>query len=208
MSELRYTLVGEGPTDRRLLPILTWLLRQHTTKPIAATWADLQVLRLGLNSLRDRVSAGVEFYPCDLLFVHRDADNQAPELRFAEIDAACSAVARVPHVPVVPIRMQETWLLVSEPAIRLAAGRPGGRLPLRLPSRATLEGHADPKHTLHQALRTASELSGRRLARFDVAAAANRLSELIDDYESLRGLAGFDALESELRRVLNAHLLT
>lgn len=29
MNELRYTLLSDGPSDRALLPILTWLLRQN-----------------------------------------------------------------------------------------------------------------------------------------------------------------------------------
>ena len=29
MQELRYTLLADGSSDRALLPILTWLLRQY-----------------------------------------------------------------------------------------------------------------------------------------------------------------------------------
>ena len=204
MSELRYTLVSEGVTDKRLLPVLTWLVQQHSCRSIAATWADLTVPGAVRGSLADRIRSAVELYPCDLLFVHRDADNQPRAHRIAEITAAWGASAVLARVPVVPIRMQETWLLLNESAIRRAAGRPTGREPLGLPRRAVVETHADPKHTLRRALEVASGLSGRHLRRFDASAATYRLAELIEDYSILRGLAGFDALEADLRHALVA----
>jgi hypothetical protein len=30
MRELRYTLLSDGSSDRALLPVLTWLLHEHT----------------------------------------------------------------------------------------------------------------------------------------------------------------------------------
>jgi len=104
--------------------------------------------------------------------------------------------------------MQEAWLLISESAIRTAAGRPRGRVPLSLPPPNALERDFDPKQTLYNALRLASELSGRHLDRFKVSAAAYRVSELIGDYSRLRGLLAFDALEEELQSVLVTHQLT
>lgn len=167
MNELRYTLVSEGTTDRRLLPILTWLLQQHSRRAITASWADLRVADVPRRSLAERVASAVMLYPCDLLFVHRDADNQGREARVAEIATAWSDVVVQARVPVVPIRMQQSWFLLREEPIRLAAGCPSGRTPLGLPSRASIERHADPKHTLRQALRLASGLAGRHLERFD-----------------------------------------
>ena len=73
----------------------------------------------------------------------------------------------VVHVPVVPVRMTEAWLLVDEPAIRRVAGNPNGRCALDLPQVSKVETIADPKKLLKQVLATASELSGRRLKRFN-----------------------------------------
>lgn len=204
MKELTYTLVSEGSTDKRLLPILTWLIQQHSTLSIAATWADLSIPGAVRTTLADRIRSAVDLYPCDLLCVHRDADNQTRAQRVAEIEAAWQVSLAVPRVAVVPIRMQETWLLLDESAIRRAAGRPSGRNPLGLPPRSVIETHANPKQTLQRALEAASGLSGRHLRRFNVSAATYRLSQLIDDYSILRGLAGFDALEAEMRDVLVA----
>jgi hypothetical protein len=62
---------------------------------------------------------------------------------------------------------------------------------------------ADPKAALHQALRNASELRGRRLRDFPVAQRVRRVAELIEDYGALRELSAFRALEEEVRMVLD-----
>ena len=72
MEELRYTLVAEGGSDRALLPVLDWLLIENGVRnPIQAAWADLGVLPLpDRPKLTDKIERSLEFYPCDLLFVH------------------------------------------------------------------------------------------------------------------------------------------
>lgn len=205
MKELRFTLVGDGPSDKRLLPIVTWLLQQHSSRLIASTWADLSVLPVRPRSLDERIRQAVELYPADLLFVHRDAEGEPHEKRVSEIWKACPEPLQSHVVPVVPIRMQEAWLLISEPAIRSAAGNPRGRVKLPLPHRSSLETLPDPKATLYGALRIASELSGRHLNRFNVAAAAYRVSELIQDYSELRSLKAFGAFEASTIDALRHH---
>ena len=113
----------------------------------------------------------MDLYPCDLLFVHRDAEGVPHRSRVEEIEIAMQEVRAVhegaglpPHVVVVPVRMTEAWLLFDEAAIRRAAGNPNGRVSLQLPP-GDPEEIADPKQLLHDLLRTASELGGRRLGR-------------------------------------------
>ena len=48
-----------------------------------------------------KLAAALDLYPCDLLFVHRDAENQPPELRRREI-ASNLRNSRVKHVPSSP----------------------------------------------------------------------------------------------------------
>ena len=108
-------------------------------------------------------------------------------------------------MPVIPIRMQEAWLLIDEQAIRTAANRPNGQAPLNLPRRVSLESLPDPKRILYDALVTASERHGRHLKRVRVAAAAHRVSELIEDYRPLRGLSAFDALEADVIATLQKY---
>jgi len=45
MSSIRYTLLTDGSSDRALIPILNWLLRQHLLNhEIQSEWADLSRL--------------------------------------------------------------------------------------------------------------------------------------------------------------------
>lgn len=208
MSELRYTLLADGPSDRALLPILSWLLTQlvDQTTAIQSEWADFRRLPERPPTLADRIISAVELFDCDLLFVHRDAEREEPIVRFQEIDEAIQTATdrgfAVASVSVVPVRMTEAWLLFDEQAIRRAAGKPRGRQPLDLPSLNRLESLPDPKSDLREALRRASGLQGRRLRRFGSRTDASQVSEYIDDFAPLRNLAAFRDLETRLRAVV------
>src|SRR5437762_9805829 len=110
MRELRYTLVSDGSSDRALIPILTWLLRDQLGADwaIQPAWADLSRLPRRPKGLAARVCAAIDLFPCDLLFVHRDAERDPLEKRVEEIEAACAELAEaVQYLGVVPVRMQE-----------------------------------------------------------------------------------------------------
>ncbi len=204
MEELRYTLLSDGPSDKALMPILTWLLRQHFPNlPIQSRWSDLRRLPRPPRELHDRIRSSIELYPCDLLFVHRDAENTSLEERLSEINQAvlnASIDSQIPAVIcVVPIRMTEAWLLFDINAIRQAAGNPNGTVPLNLPTLSEIESIPNPKRVLRDILRTATELSARRRRRFDTNIAVQRIPECIEDFSSLRSLSAFIALEEELR---------
>ena len=77
MRELRFTLMADGSSDMALLPILVWLLRRHFGSiPIQPEFADLRRLQNPPNELFERIAKSIELYPCDLLFVHRDAERE------------------------------------------------------------------------------------------------------------------------------------
>ena len=79
-------MVGDGSSDRALIPILTWLLRQHWDDvPIQPEFADLRWLPKPPRELSRRIDKSMELYPCDLLFVHRDAEGESVEQRREEI---------------------------------------------------------------------------------------------------------------------------
>jgi hypothetical protein len=207
MRELRYTLLADGTSDKALLPILTWLLREHRVRrPIQPEWADLQRLRTIPRRLRDRIYWSLQLFPCDLLFVHRDAERALRADRVREIQAAWVEIRMrqplPPVVCVVPVRMQEAWLLLHEPALRRAAGNPRGRQALAMPAPAILEEVPDPKALLHQLLREASGLRGRRRRDLDVQFAAQRLAGLIEDFAPLRALPAFRALEADVEQIV------
>ena len=208
MQRLRYTLVADGSSDRALLPVLTWLLRQCCGAiPIEAEFADLRLLPRPPQKLSERINRSVELYPCDLLFVHRDAERAPIEEREAEIRRASeesSVEDSVRVVCVVPIRMQEAWLLIDEAALRRAAGNPNGTQPLAMPDVQRLEELTDPKQLIRELLRQASELQGRRLERFNWRSSAHRVAEMIGDFNPLYGLAAFQRLAAEVERVVTA----
>ena len=204
MQRLRFTLVGDGSSDRALIPILTWLLRQYwESTPIQAEFSDLRRLPNPPRKLSQRIDKSVELYPCDLLFVHRDAEGESVERRREEISVSLERSDRgktLPVICVVPVRMQEAWLLIDESALRIAAGNPSGRKTLPMPDMKRLEDLPDPKNILHERLRQASGLKGRRLKRFnrDLGKYVQRVAQQIGDFHLLRTLAAFRELESQV----------
>lgn len=207
MKEIRFTLVADGPSDRALVPVLKWLLRRHASHAGAdGDWADVRPHVSGGASLSDKIRVAIELEAPDLVFVHRDAENQSPGLRRDEINAALSALSsRRPAVCVVPVRMTEAWLLFHEAAIRRAADNPNGRTVLQLPGLDRVELEPNPKNFLHNALKEASEMKGRRRRGFRIEDRTFRVANLIDDYSPLRQLSAFRELERELVSVLHRH---
>ena len=209
MQRLRFTLLADGPSDRALIQILRWLLRQKCGSiPIQFSFADLRYLPRPPKELSQRICWSVKLFPCDLLFVHRDAERESIDKRVGEIHEASekSGVVSPPIVCVVPVRMQESWLLVDEPVLRKAVGNPNGSHPLNMPKVKELEKLADPKETLHELLREASGLQGHRLHRFErrLGTCVQRVAELTVDFQPLRGLVAFQRLEGKLEEVIKA----
>jgi hypothetical protein len=209
MSTLRFTLVTDGPTDAVLLRPLRWLLiKNGVVRPIEAEWADLRPLPKPPTQLVDKIRSALDLYPCDLIFVHRDAEKEPSENRFAEIRRAISLVSTElftrphPYVCVVPVRMTEAWFLFDETNLRRAAGNPAGSSKLSLPSISKVESLPDPKGTLRELFVQATELSPRRLKGFKPAQMVHRLAELIEDFSPLRHLPAFRQLENELKTVI------
>lgn len=69
MDILEFTLVSEGSSDRVLLPILEWLLRQQVLCGVRGDWADLRRTERAPRSLGERIRRAIEEYPCQLLFI-------------------------------------------------------------------------------------------------------------------------------------------
>jgi hypothetical protein len=187
-----YTVLGDGSSDRCLLPVVRWALCRHDPAGVAANgrMADLRHLGRQPRGLSGRLERTIEFFPATVYFVHRDAEREAPAARIAEVEAAATA-AGCDAVPVVPVRMTEAWLLFDEVAIRTAAGNPNGNMSLGLPAVRRLEDLANPKEILFESLRQASGLSGRRLKSFRPHAARSRVADLICDFSPLAVLPAF-----------------
>jgi hypothetical protein len=143
-----------------------------------------------------------DLYPCDVLFVHRDAEGYDPALRRGEITAATEGI-RAQSVPIVPVRMTEAWLLANDRSIRSAAGNPNGVMDLRLPEVRSLEKLPDPKGVLYDALRIASGLSQSRLRRFRPQDRVHNIPNYLDDYSHLENLSAFRSLQSDIDAVMD-----
>lgn len=206
IPSLRYTLVGDGTSDRALL---RWtLLQTGTPLPLAPSWADPRRITAGSSGRAGRLRNALDLYPCDLLFVHRDAERQEPETRREEIRAALSDLSDpLPALCVVPVRMTEAWLLIEEAAIRHAADNPNGQVRLTLPALRDLENIPDPKQRLNELLRVACDLRGRRLDQFkrDEAARRVRVAEFVQDFSPLLRLPAFQRLQEETQALLREH---
>jgi hypothetical protein len=197
---MKFTFLTDGVSDQALIPILIWLLREvGVTADLQSQWADLRNLRFPPVGLAERIRIALDLFPCELLFVHRDAEREPPANRAAEINAAINEQGiDTQHLCVIPVRMQEAWLLFNEQAIRSAAGNPSGRVRLELPPARDAEKIPDPKELLHNLLREASELNARRRRRFSVSHASRMVAECIDDFSPLRQLPAFAELETNL----------
>jgi len=203
MSRIRYVLLSDGSSDKMLIPVLEWLLRRHCPQyALESQWADLGRLPKPPKKMPDRIRKTLELYEPDLLFIHRDAEKDSFESRHREIEAALAGQTNPPVVCVIPVRMQEAWLLFDEMAIRRAAGNPNGKRPMQLPAMATLEALPNPKGLFFSLICDASELSSTRLKKLRPQQRAHLVAQAIDDFEPLLGLPAFRALESELSEVV------
>ncbi len=204
MKQLRCTLLADGTTDDALVFILNWLLRIHLRGcDPRVELVPPYLLPPRREGLKPRINRALKIFPCDLLFVHRDTEKQSIESRISEIRKGLENVDHTPAVCVVPMRMTEAWLLIDEPALRMAAGNPNGTIPLNFPNLRRLEALPDPKQTLDDLLRMATQFGRRRRDKFCPNQARRRLAELIQDYSALRNLSAFRALEQELTEILS-----
>ncbi len=204
MKSMRFTLLSEGASDQALIPMLTWALRQHSSRPFQPQWADLGRLpNPPGKKVTDSIPVALELYPCDLLFVHRDGDNDGREKRVAEITEALRENALdQPTVCVVPVRMLEAWFLFDENAIRKAAGNPNGNMQLDIPRWPDIERIRKPKELLRGLLRQATGLSARRRRGIRWSQAIHHMAELISDFSPLRRLPAFESFETDLKEIL------
>jgi len=196
MEQLRYTLLTDGTSDAVLMPIIDWLLRQHLSQCRIYPQFAKGLGPVGL-ALDNRLPIALKMYPCDILFVHRDAEKATHKERVQEIDQAMAGYDQV-YVPVVPKRMLEAWLFSDEQAIRRAAGNRNGRNMLNLPVKSRWESMPDPKMDLTRVITDAAEKSARALAKMNMSLARRQVAEFTEDFSRLRGLPSFDLVESRL----------
>src|SRR5215213_9804747 len=95
MKPFVFTLISDGSTDANLIPIIQWTLKQAGACAISeGRRADFWRLRKKPGTLAERISAAADYFPCDALFIHRDAEGEERRLRAQEIFAAVEAASR------------------------------------------------------------------------------------------------------------------
>ena len=187
--QLAYALVADGETDRLLVPVIQWAV--HRLDP------GVEILEPEFRKRRRGVAEYLAEYQTGamLIFVHRDAETLTLEERLEEF----VAVDRGDVIPVVPVRMSESWLLCDGTAIAKAAGSPSSHVPV--PAVAQIENIADPKDRLDDLLfGAAGAPAGRRGKIFKRSIAQRRVSvaEYISDYSALENLPAFRRFQDEL----------
>lgn len=166
---IHFVLVAEGSSDDGLIPHLEDLCVELGADEVTGTAIDYQRLDTPVRrTVESKLRAASHLEPgANLYFIHRDSDNRDPGPRFQEIANAVETCGLTQvWIPLVPVQETEAWILLDEGAIRAVAGRPNGRMALGLPRAGRVELLAHPKERLKEALVLASELTGRKLAKF------------------------------------------
>lgn len=202
MKRITATLITDGSSDRLLAPLIELLFSEHTEMAYQVNFAE--GLPPPATGLKSRITSALELFPCDVLFVHRDAENIETSLRQREIEAGWLESQRsAVLICVVPVRMTEAWLIANDKPIRLAVGNPSGTESLGLPAIRDIESLPDPKEVLFAALKAASGLNASRKRRFKPHQFRHRVSELTDDLAPLRKLSSFRHLEAQMQEFLS-----
>jgi len=200
MNSIDCTIIADGTSDAMTIPAIKWCLDQH----FPDLGFNIELARLGSSAkglnFSEKVCRALDLYPCTILFIHRDVENQTIKDRQDELNRKLENVdCSLPKIVfVIPKRMSESWLLIEEKAIRYAANNPNGKMQLNLPDINQLEKLPDSKSLVIQLLEEATGLNKRRRRSFRPRAAIHRLSENIEDYSVLRKLESFDYLEQQV----------
>lgn len=180
--QLTYTVVADGGTDRILVPIIQWAI--HRLDPV------VEIIE---PEFEKRIGGVKEFfaayeYSTMLIFAHRDAENQSLVDRGREFDRL--DLNRI--VPVIPVRMSESWLLIDGRAIAEAAGSPSTMV--QVPRLGQIEQIANPKELLDRHLfKAAGSPTGRQGKKFKRSIVERRVNvaSCISDYSPLESLTAF-----------------
>ena len=203
MKRVTATLVTDGSSDKLLVPLIELLFSEHTDRAYQVNCANgLPPVAIGL---RARIDAALTLFPCDILFVHRDAERENPSVRQREIESSWpDSPPKAVLICVIPVRMTEAWLIANELPIRSAVGNPNGVEQLGLPAVKDIETLPDPKELLFSALKAASGLNASRKRRLNPHTYRHRVSELTNDLAPLRQLTSFKHLEAQVQEYLTA----
>lgn len=204
MSLINATLLCDGTSDFCLADLARLLIDEHFPNltfrlNIAKEFVPA---RLPLNQRLEKL---YQLYSPDVIICHRDAEGMPHTERHLEVTNALQ-VANIPAklVIAIPVRMIESWLLCDEYAVRAAANNKNGDNAISLPVRNRIENLPDPKEKLFSVLKEASNLSHRRLQKFDTHGARSRITSHLESVTPLRELPSFKRFELEFIEKIGA----
>lgn len=207
MDLMKYTLIGDGSSDKALMPVINWLINDLFPElPVSGTFAEFRHMRNppAKNDIKGQVEYASYYYPFDILIYHRDAEDRSEDIigiRKEEILGELDDETLLEKtVCVVPVVMTEAWLLIDRTAIKKAAGNRNFAGELALPAVQTLELKSNPKSILQDLLRTARDTNKRDLAKFNVNQAVHLVAEYTTDFSALRQLRSFNEFEKDLKQ--------
>ena len=212
MKQIKYTLIGDGSSDKTLMNIIKWLLNDLYPKiSTEGTFADFRRLPNPppKSNIVKQVEEAKKYFPFDILFYHRDAESNqkgSVERRIDEIKSQLNESDLQKVICVVPVRMMEAWILFDREAVKKAAGNRNFKDIIALPNTKQLENIPDPKQLLHDVLIEVSGLKGRNVKKFNVNFAVHLVAENIDDFSPLRSLNAFQTFENDLKQIVNRYL--
>ena len=203
---IKYVLITDGSSDQTLKYFIDYTLTKFfPSATIEGQWADFRNLTRPPKTLKDKIVKAIDFYEPQWIFIHRDAENVALQDRAKEIATVVgnlpAAIANNIYISIIPVRMTEAWLLIDEMAIRQAAGNPEGKTRIALPKLKELEKINDTKQLLFEALKTASQLSGRRLKNLDLNRSRRLIAQYIDDFSPLHDLSSYQHFNEQVKHV-------
>lgn len=210
MKNIKLTLIPDGSSDTCLLEIIKWTLNDlYPRRVFEIDAADFTGLRNPPKTLEKKIKFANNFFPCDILVIHRDAektDKSIIEERRKEIIKAIQDNKKLIFVCIIPITMMETWLLIEVNALKKGAGNRNYTKQILLPPIGKLETLRNSKETLHKLLQDISGLKGRNLDKFNVHTAVHIVAENIKDFTPLRSLDAFKIFEAELKQKMENFL--
>lgn len=206
---LQFVFIGEGTSDNALISHLENICVELGAEEVTGIALDNERLPGPTRkTVAAKLGAALLLEPsADLFLIHRDADAPDPQSRYDEVAAGVATCqCRKPYVAIVPVQETEAWLLLDEEAIRKVAGKPNGRRPLNLPTPGALEGRANPKEILEQAIAVASENAGDRLQKTKTNFPANRraLLENLSTDGPITQVPAWNRMRSDLKTALSA----
>ncbi|MEZ5586278.1 MAG: hypothetical protein R3E46_04320 [Sedimenticolaceae bacterium] len=207
-TKIEFVFVGEGPTDKALIPHIESLCIKYGADEVRGIAPDLSWFpeKVG-KKVSDQVRVALQLEPrVDAVFIHRDSDSRDPSDRKSEIESELVKIGvDKPCVKVIPIQEIEAWLLVDEQAIRDVADNPRGGVPVCIPKLKDIENTASPKEVLMKAIQEASDTSGKRLRDIKRSFGSRRriLIERLDINGPICNLESWKTLESDISTLVN-----